>query len=370
MHVSFYNYKRMNDFLRQDIRREFEKLFFLDSDKKVFQYMYTNERKIGRVLGPGYSIGTESGTAALQFALTSLGVRQNDEVITVSNTNVSTLHSISALGAIPTLVDVKEDTMLMDIGLLEEAITERTRAIIPVHLYGQMVDMRSIQKIARKHGLFVVEDACQSHLARYAGERPGTRSDAVAYSFFLNKRFSGFGGGLVTTKRRFVYKQIEFMRNPFYHTPTVLKSLRSPSYLNALDISTIFAKLRHMDKWMQSCRSVAKRYYEGLSSTPLILPGVDPKAHHTFLFFTVRDKNRNRLRRYLRWRGIESVIWYPDPNHLYEPYKRLGYPEGSLPITERICATRLCLPINTFLTDDEVDYVIKTVKGFYRSSFF
>lgn len=371
MHVSFYNYRRMNDFLRQDIRRELERLFSVDSDQTFFKYMYSEERKIGKVLGGGFSIGTASGTAALQFSLISLGIGPGDEVITASNTYVSTLHAITATGAVPKLIDANEDTMLMDLGQIEHVITEKTKAIIPVHFHGQMINMKVIEKIAKKHGLSIIEDACQAQLARYAGELPGKRSDAVAYSFSPNKRFGGFGdGGMVKTRRWSVFRNVEHLRNPTYHTPLVLRSNRTPSYLNPMEIALISAKLKYLKEWTETCRTIAQWYYEGLSSTPLILPGVDPKAHHTFLFFTVRDKKRNRLYHYLRRKGIESIVWYPNPIHLHHPYKYLGYHEGSFPISEKICETRLCLPINPFLTDGEVDYVIKTVKKFYRRLLF
>jgi len=250
MKVSYYNYKRMNAFLRGDIRKELEILLSLDTDSELFEYQYKNEGKIGKFLGKGHSIGTSCGTAALQFSLKGLGIGKGDEVIT-SSSYISTMLSISDTGAKPVLVDILPDTMLIDTDQIYDAITEKTKAILPVHLYGQMANMDEIMKIVKKNKIRVIEDACQSHLARYNGKLPGSKSDSACYSFFLNKNLGGISnGGMVVTKHKKLYKNIEILRNPDSDDTLLLESGRTPAYLDWIQIAFLKCKMKYMKKWV------------------------------------------------------------------------------------------------------------------------
>ena len=367
MKVSYYNYKRMNEFLRSDIGKELEILLSLDTDSELFRYQYKNEKNIGKALGSGYAIGMSSGTTALQFSLTALGIGKNDEVITVPNTYIATLLAISNTGAKPVLADVSPDTMLIDTNKIEEKITEKTKAIIPVHLYGQMANMEKIREIAKKYGLYVIEDACQAHLARYNGKLPGSISYAACYSFFPNKCLGGISnGGMVITKSRKLYKKLEILRNPTSNNPLLLKSLRTPAYLDWIEIAFIKCRMKYLKDWTKKRREIAKIYYEELDDLPITLPATDKKAYHVFRDFAIRTDKRDRLCRYLKRKGIQTVIQYPQPVHLSLTYKYLGYKRGGFPISEKACSTVLSLPINPFLSDSDVEYVIKKIKDFFK----
>jgi dTDP-4-amino-4,6-dideoxygalactose transaminase len=366
MDVSYYNYQRMHEFLRADIREELQTLLSLDTDAELFRYQYKNERMIGRRLGEGHATGMSCGTAALQLSLTALGIGHGDEVITVPNTYIATLLAISNAGARPRLVDITTGTMLIDTDQIEEQITEKTKAIMPVHLYGQMAEMRGIRRIATKHGLFVIEDACQAHLARYRGRPPGAMSDAACYSFFPNKNFGGISnGGMVITKSRKLHKRFEILRNPTSDDPLLLKSTRTPAYLTWIEIAFIRCKLRYLEAWTKKKREIAKTYYEELAGIPIALPETDRNAYHVYMDFVIRTTKRDRLRKYLDSRGIQTVIHYP-PAHLSKTYSHLGYAKGDFPVAERACDSVLSLPINPFLLDEEIDYTVSKVKAFLR----
>ncbi len=367
MDVSYYNYRKMNESLRKDIRHELEKLLSLDSDEELFMYQYKNEKRLGSLLGKGHAIGTSSGTAALQFSLLGLDVGKGDDVVTVSNTFIATLLSISNTGARPVLVDVDPGTMLMDSDLLEEKMTPKTKAIIPVHLHGQMANMDKIQKIAKKHGLYLVEDACQAHLARYNSKLPGALSDAACYSFFPNKNLGGISnGGMVVTRHNKLYKKVEILRNPTSNDNLLLKSMRTPAYLDWSQIAFLNSRMKYLKRWTAKRRDIARRYIEGLDGLPVTLPGADKKAYHVFRDFVIRVSNRGKLARFLRRNGVHTRIPYPQPTHLSKTFKYLGYKKGDLPVTEAISATALSLPINPFISDEEVDYVISKVKKFFE----
>lgn len=366
MEVSYYNYKRMNEFLRSDIRTELEILLSLDTDSDLFKYQYKNEKKIGKILGRGYSIGTSCGTAALQFSLASLGIGEKDEVITVPS-YIATMLSISDTGAKPVLVDIKQDTMLIDTDQICNAITKNTKAIIPVHLYGQMADMEEIKKIAKEYGLYVVEDACQAHLARFKGKLPGSMSDSACYSLFLNKNLGGISnGGMIITQDRRIFKNVETLRNTTSNKPLLLKSRRTPAYLDWIQIVFIRCKIKYLKEWIETRRRFAGIYYEELSDLPLILPIEGKKAYHTYRDFAVRTEKRTKLKRYLKRKGIQTVIHYPEAYHLSKTYEYLGYKKGDFLVSEESFSQVLSLPINPFLSEEEVYHVIKMVKSFFK----
>lgn len=366
MKVSYYNYKRMHEFLREDIKKELETLLSLDDDPEIFYYMYKNEKKVGKALGRGYFRGTSSGTAAMQFSLLALGIGKDDEVITTPS-HIATMLAISNIGAKPVLVDIRQDTMLMDINQIDDAITKKTKAVIPVHLYGQMVDMDKLSRITKRHGLFVVEDAAQAHLARHRGKLPGSKSNCACYSLGLNKSLGGISnGGMVVTKSRKIYNDIEKLRNNSSNSPLLLRSKRTPGYLDWMQIAFLLCKIKYIESWTSRGREIAKIYLDGLSGLPITLPVEDKEAYHVYRDFAIRTEKRDKLQKYLRRKGVQTAIHYPQACHLSGAYAGFGYKKGDFPVAEESFSRVISLPANPFVTDEEADYVIKMVKKFLK----
>lgn len=366
MRVSFCNYERMNEFLRHDIQEELGNLLSFDDDDSLYKYRYREERRIGKVLGKWFFIGTNSGTSALQLSLAALGIGAGDEVITVPNTFIATALAISNTGARPVFVDIGKENLLLDIDQVENSITERTKAILPVHLYGQMVDMNRLRRIVKKHGLGLVEDAAHAHLARFDGKLPGSLSDAACYSFHINKNLGGIGaGGMAITRSWGLYRKLEALRNPTSNSQLLMKSLRTPAFLSWIEIIFLNCKIRHIDVWTKKRREIAKTYYEGLKGLPIQFQATDKRAYHVYRDFVILSKKRDKLQKYLRRKGIGTAIRHPMPIHLTRTYQHLHYHEGDFPVSERASSQVLSLPINPFLNDDETEYVIKTIKSFF-----
>ncbi|MFH1510162.1 MAG: DegT/DnrJ/EryC1/StrS family aminotransferase [Candidatus Woesearchaeota archaeon] len=367
MKVSYHNYSRMHEFLRPFIRDELEVLLSLDSDSELFEYQFKTEKILGRMLGDGYAVGLSSGTAALQLCLTGLGVGLGDEVLTVPLTYVATVLAVSNCGARPVFVDVCEDTMLMDADDIEHRLTKNSRVVLPVHLFGQMVDMAAMTRIGKSHALNIVEDACQAHGASFRGNAPGTFSAAACYSFFINKGLGGIGnGGMVLTKRRSLAKSLHVLRNPEADDALVLSSRRTPAYLDFVQLAFLKAKMQHFHDWIKKRREFAHRYNEALSNLLLTLPMEQKHAFHTYRDYAVRADKRSRLQRFLAGKGVETVVHYATPVHLMRVFGHLDYRAGDFPVAENICRTVLSLPINPFLSDEEVGCVISSVKSFFR----
>jgi len=388
MKISFSNYKRMNEFLHKDVKKGLDKGMSLDNDTEYWHYQAwlekeigkrlvdeevmgvksgTIEKNIGRILRKSYVLGVSSGTTALQFANIALGIGPKDEVITVSNTYIGSLLAISNTGATPKLVDVLQDTMLIDTGKIKECINEKTKAIMPVHLYGQMANMNEIRKIARKYGLFVIEDAAHAPLAKFNGKLPGELSEAACYSLHPNKNLgAATNGGIIITKKIRVFNNVEKLRNPRSNDPLLLKSHRTPGYLDWIQMIFVKSKLRYLREWTKRRRAIAKMYYEGLSKYDEILPKSDSKAYHVFCDFVIKIKKRDKLKKYLDKKGIQTAVHYPIPLHLTNIYKYLGYRKGDFPISEKACSEILSLPISPFLKDEEVDYAIRNLKSFFK----
>lgn len=387
MKIFCYNYRRMNQFLRKDLKSLLDKGLSMETDDELYQYQSNlekdigtkftgkkavvvtsgfRERNIGKVMGGYYAIGTSSGTAGLQFSLIALGIGKGDEVITAANTYVGVMLGISNTGARPKLVDVN-DKMLIDTEKIEENITSRTKAIVPVHLYGQMAAMDKIRKIAKRNNLLVIEDAAHSPLARYDGKLPGEYGDSSFYSFYPNKILgAATNGGLVITKNKKMFEKIRILRDPSSNNPLVLKSHRTPAYLDWIQMVFINSKLKYLPMWTKRRKEVAKMYFEGLKGIPIVLPKVDKKAYHVYCNFVIMTKKRKQIMKYLKNKGIQTAIHYEKPLHLLKTYKYLGYKKGDFPVTERLCNEVVSLPMNPFITNEEVEYVIRNIKEFFK----
>jgi dTDP-4-amino-4,6-dideoxygalactose transaminase len=330
-------------------------------------------------VGAKYCIGVGSGLAALELALLAFGVGPGDEVIVPANTFVGTWMAVSHVGARPVPVEPSQDTYNIDPGRVEQAISSATKAILPVHLYGQPADMAPILEIARAHGLRVLEDAAQAHGARYDGARVGHLGDAAAWSFYPGKNLGAFGdGGAVTTDDEEVAQQIRMLRN--YGTREIRFNEQQPGdvrlvkhfnecrgYNNRLDeiqAAVLNVKLQHLDEWNQRRRDQARMYLQALGDTALTLPFVPGWSEPCWHLFVVQSDNRDGLLSHLQASGIAPGLHYPVPPHFQRAYADLGLCAGSLPITESLHRRVLSLPIGPHLSEDAARWVVERVQAF------
>jgi dTDP-4-amino-4,6-dideoxygalactose transaminase len=311
-----------------------------------------------------YAIGVGSGTEALWLCLLALGVGSGDDVITVPNTFMATAEAISYCGARPVLVDVDERTYTMDLAALEKAVTARTKAIIPVHLFGQPADMDPILEIARKHGLFVIEDACQAHGAEYKGRKVGGLADAACFSFYPAKNLGALGeAGAVVTCNAALQAKIRLLREhgqtrKYYHS-----MIGWNCRMDGIQAAVLRVKLRHLGRYTELRRSHAAQYDRALSSIDeLVWPVQAAWARHVYHIYAIRVKNRDDVMRRLAEKGVGSGIHYPVPVHLQEAYRGLGYQSGAFPVAERCAEEFLSLPMFPELTSLQVETVVEAVK--------
>lgn len=328
------------------------------------------EEEMAAYCEAAHAVGVDSGTSALELALMALGVGSGDEVITVANTFIASALAISYVGATPVLVDIDPDTYQIDPSLIEAAITPRTKAIMPVHLYGHPADMDPINEIARSHGLKVVEDASQAHGARYKGRRVGALGDVSAFSLYPAKNLGAYGdAGVVVTDDLEIADQIRLLRN--YGSKVKYRhELRGFNRrLDTLQAAVLRVKLRYLDAWNAARRNHGAKYDELLQEhTDVVrLPATAEFAEPVFHLYVVQHEERDRLQEHLADRGISTVIHYPIPIHLQPAYADLGHDEGSFPLTERAATRILSLPMYAELQADDINYVCDAVAGFCRS---
>ncbi len=314
-----------------------------------------------------HAIGVASGLDAIKLALRSLNIGPGDEVITAANTFIATTLAVSSVGATPVLVDIDPRYYNIDPAKIEAAITPRTKVILPVHLYGQPADMDPILEIAKKHKLWVVEDAAQAHGARYKGSRVGSFGILAAFSLYPGKNLGAYGdGGLITTNDDRLAEVIQSMHNygskvKYYHD-----TLGENSRLDSIQAAVVKAKLPHLDRWNEARRRVAARYTEKLRGipgvvTPTILPGVEPVFH----LYVIRVPNRDGLMEHLKQKGVGAIIHYPIPIHLQKAYASRGWRKGDFPITEEYAGQILSLPMYAEITEEQVDYVVEQIRSFH-----
>ena len=315
-----------------------------------------------------YAVGVGSGTEALWLTLVALGVGPGDEVITVPNSFIATAEAISLCGATPVFIDVENDSLTMDPNLLERAITPRTRAVIPVHLYGQSADMDPIVDTARKHGLHVIEDACQAHGAEYKGRRVGTLGTAACFSFYPGKNLGAYGeaGGVVTNSRKLADK-IRILRDhgqtaKYYHAMIGMNSR-----MDGVQGAVLRVKLRHLTSWNHARIRNAALYRKHLDGVEgVILPVQKDYARHVYHLFVVRVQNRQEFMAALADRGISCGIHYPVPIHLQDAYRSLGLGKGKYPVAEKSALEVVSLPMYPELTAGQIEYVAAEVKNHLR----
>jgi dTDP-4-amino-4,6-dideoxygalactose transaminase len=324
------------------------------------------EREFALYCGAQHGIGVGSGTEAIHLALLACGVGPGDEVITVPNTAVATVAAIEQTGAQPVFVDVDWQTRNLDAGRLEAAITLRTRAIVPVHLYGLPADLRPIQAIARRHNLRVVEDCAQAHGALYRGQRVGSIGDLGCFSFYPTKNLGAYGdGGFITTNDAALAGRLRLLRVYGWHERdhSLIKGLNSR--LDELQAAVLRVKLKHLDTWNGRRRHLAALYSESLCDTSVALPAEPPGVQAIYHLYVISTPARGALRAHLKSRGFESLVHYPMPIHLQEAYSGMGHEVGSFPNAERLAREILSLPLYPEMDEQVVAQVAQTVKEFF-----
>lgn len=309
--------------------------------------------------GANHAVGLANGLDALILALRALGVGPGHEVIVPSNTYIATWLAVSSVGATPVPVEPDVDTHNIDVTCIENAITLRTKAIIPVHLYGQPADMDHILALATKYDLVVVEDAAQSHGARYRSRIIGSHGDVVCWSFYPGKNLGALGdGGAITTNRTDVANRIRMLRNYGSSEKYVNEALGMNSRLDPIQAAILRVKLQHLNRWTDHRRRIASAYMDALKNTDLILPHVPDWADPSWHLFVVRTANRDDLQQRFAKAGIGSLIHYPIPPHMQKAYSDMMIQPTSLPMARKLASEVISLPIGPHLTMDQAQAVI------------
>lgn len=331
------------------------------------------EEAMAKYIGARYAIGCASGSDALLLSLMAMGVRQGDEVITVPFTFFATAGAISRLGAKPVFVDIQRDTFNLDPTQLEGAITTQTKAIIPVHLFGQCADMKAIREIARAKRIPVIEDACQAIGAEQGGKQAGVLGETGCFSFFPSKNLGGFGdGGLVTTNDQTLADALSMLRVHGSRVRYLHDTIGINSRLDTLQAVILHTKLKYLNQWADGRRRNAATYdrlFAEAGLTDRVTVPVTQKGNvHVYNQYTIRVARRDDLRSYLKEAGVGTEIYYPLPMHLQNCFKDLGYQKGSFPESERAAEEVLSLPIYAELRPDQLRYVVETIAEFFRRS--
>jgi len=363
MKVDVLSLKKQYENIKDEIKGPMEKVmsegvFILGEEVSLF------EQGFARYCGVKYGVGVNSGTDALFLACLACGVGKGDEVITMPYTYIATALAISMTGATPVFVDIDEETYNIDVSKIEGLITKRTKAILPVHLYGHPANMDLLMELTKKHGLKLIEDCAQAHGALYKGKKVGSFGDASCFSFYPTKNLGGFGdGGMVLTNSEETKEKLLFLRDygrkgRYEH---ILKGYNSR--LDTLQAAILRIKLRHLDEWNEKRRQNASLYTQLFKEKRIDIIGPHERdfARHVYHIYAVRVKNRSKVMEELSKRGVRTLIHYPIPIHLQGCYKELGYKKGDFPDAEKCCGEILSLPMYPELSHDEIRYVTDTL---------
>ena len=363
--ISMNDFKRDLAFFEPKLSEVFSKVlesgwYILGKEVEAF------EEKFAKYCGVQYCVGVGNGMDALEISLLTLNIIHGDEVITTAHSAVATALAISATGATPVFVDIDEYYHL-DVNQVEKAITKKTKAIIPVHLYGQVVDIQRLQKIAKTHNISVIEDSCQAHGAKFDGKKAGSFGVVACFSFYPTKNLGAIGdGGALITDNEEIYKKAKLLRNYGQETRYTHQVKGLNSRLDELHAATLSLKLDHLDELIVKRNERAQWYFEELAEVSQVkVPMVRENSLHSFHLFVVKVEQRDELLQYLKNNGIESIVHYPTPIHKQPCYSEVS--GTHLPITEDAAHTILSLPIHPFITKDEVLTVTKAIKKFYEN---
>jgi len=366
MHIPLVDLKKQYQSIKDEVLAEIGQA--LDGMQLFLgKNVQTVESRFAAYCGTEFAIGVGSGTDALHIALRACEIGPGDEVITVSHTFIATVEAIVLTGAKPVLVDIDPVIYNIDPFQIEKAINNRTRAIIPVHLYGHPADMAPIMEISRAYKLRVIEDACQAHGAEYQGRRTGSLGDIGCFSFYFTKNLGAYGeGGMITTSDQDIAKRCQMLRNhgqdaKYYHSMFGINSR-----LDELQAAVLKVKLPHLDEWIQKRRNIAHAYTTHLPSS-IVGPKEMASVKHVYHLYVVRTPNRDDLRAWLETKGIGTGMHYPVPIHLQKVWRQYGGENYSLPVTEKITREILSLPIYPELSTEEIEYICDCIWEFTES---
>lgn len=364
--INFVDLKKQYQPLKEEILAGFSEVLdsmylFLGKNVQAFEKEFSDFCEVK------HGIGVSDGTSALHVILRALDIGNGDEVITPVNTFIATAEAIAMVGAKPVLVDIDPKTYLMDLNQVEAMITPKTKAIMPVHLYGQLVDMKALRDIADAHGIRIIEDACQAHGAAFEGKQAASFGDAAAYSFYFSKNLGAYGeGGFVTTNDDEIARRVRMIRDHGSEHKYNHDLIGMNSRLDELQAVVLRAKLKHLADWNEARRSHAAIYSElfdqNLVTTPIEAEGAD----HIYHLYVIRAPERDDLQSYLKENGIYTGIHYPIPIHQQKAFSYLGYETGDFPETEKAVTEILSLPMFAELSDENIARVVDTVHEFYE----
>ena len=349
--------------LRQEIDAAYRRVmdsgwYILGEEVKAF------EREFAEYCGTRHCVGVANGLEALELILRVYGIGPGDEVIVPANTYIATWLAVSATGATPVPVEPNGGTYNIDPVRIEASITPRTKAILPVHLYGQTAEMDPINEIAARRGLKVIEDAAQAHGARYRDRRAGSLGDAAGWSFYPTKNLGAFGdAGAVTTDDGELADRVRTLRNYGSKKKYYNEEKGINSRLDELHAAMLRVRLRHLDEWNARRARIAEMYFEGLKTADVILPAVAEGAEPVWHLFVIRSQRRDALQRHLKSAGVEALVHYPVPPHLQEAYREMSLGVGSLHVSESIHREALSLPMGPHLSEEDAGRVVEAVRS-------
>lgn len=364
MKIPFVSFLPMEHELDQELRAAFDRVY---TRSWYIQGVEDEnfEKEFAEYCGTEYCVGVGNGLDALMLSLKALGIHEGDEVIVPSNTYIATALAVTYVGATPVFVEPDIRTFNIDPMKIEEKITDKTKAIMPVHLYGQACEMDAIMAIAKKYQLYVVEDCAQAHGAKYKGKKVGSFGNLAGFSFYPGKNLGALGdAGATVTNDKSLAEKVRVLGNygSDYKYHHIYKG--NNSRLDEIQAAFLAAKLPYLDKMNEERRRIAKMYLTGIKNSKVILPYIMPENEHVWHIFAIRTSKRDALEKYLNENGIGTNKHYPIPMHLQECYKELGFQKGDYPIAEEISATELSLPMYYGMTKDEVSYVIDKINEF------
>lgn len=364
MNIPFVSFKPLEKELDKELRAAFERVYtnsWYIEGKEDENF----EKAFADYCDTKYCVGTGNGLDGLMLALKALGISNKDEVIVPSNTYIATALAVTYVGAKPIFVEPDIKTFNIDSDKIEEAITDKTKAIMPVHLYGQPCDMDTIIEIAKKHNLYIIEDCAQAHGATYKGRKIGSFGDAAGFSFYPGKNLGALGdAGATVTNSKEIADKVRALGNygSDYKYHHIYQG--NNSRLDEMQAAFLSAKLPILDKVNENRRTTAKKYLEGIYNEEVILPFVPDYANPVWHIFGIRCQRRTELEEFLNSKGIGTNKHYPIPMHLQECYKDLGCKKGDFPIAEEISETELSIPMYYGMTDDEISYIIDAINAF------
>lgn len=336
--------------------------FILGEDVSLF------EKEFANYCGVKYAVAVGNGLAALELGIRALGIGPGDEVITPANSFIASSSAIAFTGATPVLIDCDKASNNIDVTQIEKLITKKTKAIMPVHLYGQSADMKTILEIAKKHQLYVVEDACQAHGADYRGKKVGSFGDFAAFSFYPGKNLGAYGdAGILVTNNKKIADIVAMMRNYGQKKKYDHIYLAWNSRMDTIQAAVLRVKLKYLDKWNDLRREKASLYSKLLKDAPVITPKLIRGIDHVFHIYAIKSKKRDKLLEYLEGKGIVAGLHYPIPIHLQKAFEYLNYKKGDFPISEQLAKEELSLPIFPELKAEDIKYVCRAIKEFYKS---